>query len=188
MSRLIPLLVLAVSALTGCAHTCAPETFLKPSMVAPAGTRVGGNGRHLYVFAGAPVVMRVAECAAPSRTTDSAPAMICMDFWVEEGATVSWAKPAFLFTAPNGDSLGESVLSDPLLTFPGGRDPTATALTGGVMYFDGWNHHVLTVQAPAFSSTDFTLQPPGLVVNGRQWPTLKFRFQQVTEDVCRPST
>ena len=86
------------------------------------------------------------------------------------------------------DSLGESVLSDPLPTFRGGRDPTATALTGGVMYFDSWNHHVLTVQAPAFSSTDFTLQPPGLLVNGRQWPTLKVRFQRVTEDVCRPAT
>jgi len=185
MSRLTPLLVLAVSALTGCAHTCTPETFFKPTAVAPAGTRVGGNDRHLYFFAGTAVVFRVAECGIALRRSDMSPAMVCIDFWVDEGAAVSWASPRFRFQAPNGDSLGESVLNEPVPAFPGGRDETAPALTGGVMYFETWKHHLLKVEPPAFSSSDFTLQPPDLLINGKQWPTLRFRFQRVTEDVCR---
>jgi hypothetical protein len=188
MNRLIPLLALAVSILTGCATTCGPETFFKPTMVAPAGTRATGNDRYLYVFAGTDVVLRVAGCGAARRATDMSPSLVCIDVWADEGVTVAWVAPRFRFQAPNGDLLGESVLNDTALRFPGGPDATAAAVTGGIIYFESWKHEVVQVEPPAFSSADFTLQPPDLLINGRQWPTLKFRFRQVTEDVCRLPT
>jgi hypothetical protein len=188
MNRLILLLALAVSALTGCATTCGPETFFKPTMIAPAGTRASGNDRYMYVFAGTRVVLRVAECGAARRAVGTSPSMVCIDVWADEGATVAWVAPRFRFQAPNGDLLGESVLNDTALRFASGPDETALAVTGGIMYFEGWKHEVVQVEPPAFSATDFTLQPPDLLINGRQWPTLKFRFRQVTEDVCRLPT
>ena len=127
---------------------------------------------------------RVFECGTAYRKNDLAPALICLEFRVNEGTEITLTSHDFKFTAPDGKALGIGNFKGTSTVFLGGREANAPPIARALSDAENWKRYLLNIEVPPFSSTNFIMSMPELRINGKAFPQFEFMFQRVTEDVC----